>query len=80
MNTRLLSTLLSTSLSVVLWQIPHLGWSQTPAHNQILTVIGYHEIINTKNALIPEYAVSTTQFQQHIDWLKKNGYHFIRVC
>ncbi|MFD1438488.1 poly-beta-1,6-N-acetyl-D-glucosamine N-deacetylase PgaB [Acinetobacter terrae] len=79
MNTRLLSTLLSTSLSAVLWQIPHLAWSQTPAHNPTLTVIGYHEIINTENALIPEYAVSTTQFQQHIDWLKKNGFHFINV-
>ncbi|NNH39714.1 poly-beta-1,6-N-acetyl-D-glucosamine N-deacetylase PgaB [Acinetobacter terrae] len=79
MNTRLLSTLLSTSLFAALWQIPHLAWSQTPAHNPTLTVIGYHEIINTENALIPEYAVSTTQFQQHIDWLKKNGFHFINV-
>ncbi|NNG80483.1 poly-beta-1,6-N-acetyl-D-glucosamine N-deacetylase PgaB [Acinetobacter sp. ANC 5378] len=79
MTTRLLSTLLSTSLSAVLWQIPHLAWSQKPAHNPTLTVIGYHEIINTENALIPEYAVSTTQFQQHIDWLKKNGFHFINV-
>ncbi|TCH62916.1 poly-beta-1,6-N-acetyl-D-glucosamine N-deacetylase PgaB [Acinetobacter sp. ANC 4862] len=79
MTTRLLSTLLSTSLSAVLWQIPHLAWSQKPAHNPTLTVIGYHEIINTENALIPEYAVSSTQFQQHIDWLKKNGFHFINV-
>lgn len=79
MNTRLLSTLLSTSLFAALWQIPHLAWSQKPAHNPTLTVIGYHEIINTENALIPEYAVSTTQFQQHIDWLKKNGFHFINV-
>lgn len=79
MKTRLLSTLLSTSLSVVLWQMPHLAWSQTLAQNPTLTVIGYHEIINTQNALIPEYAVSTTQFQQHIDWLQKNGFHFINV-
>jgi biofilm PGA synthesis lipoprotein PgaB len=67
MKPRLLATLLSTSLSAVLLQIPHLAWSQTPVHNPTLTVIGYHEIINTKSALIPEYAVSTTQFQQHID-------------
>ena len=79
MKPRLLATLLSTSLSAVLLQIPHLAWSQTPVHNPTLTVIGYHEIINTKSALIPEYAVSTTQFQQHIDWLKKNGFHFINV-
>lgn len=75
----LLTTLLSTSLCAVLLQIPHLAWSQTPAHSPTLTVIGYHEIINTKSALIPEYAVSTTQFQQHINWLKKNGFHFINV-
>jgi hypothetical protein len=27
-----------------------------------LTVIGYHEITDTKNALIPQYAVTTQQF------------------
>lgn len=79
MKTRLLSTLLSISLSAVLWQLPHLAWSETLAHNPTLTVIGYHEITNRKNALIPEYAVSTTHFKQHIAWLKNNGFHFISV-
>ncbi len=36
-----------------------------------LTVIGYHEITDTKNALIPQYAVTTKQFGEHIDWLQK---------
>ncbi|MFW1951234.1 poly-beta-1,6-N-acetyl-D-glucosamine N-deacetylase PgaB [Acinetobacter beijerinckii] len=44
-----------------------------------LTVIGYHEIIDRKDALIPSYAVNSQQFSEHIDWLKKNGYHFINV-
>ncbi|MND40868.1 Poly-beta-1,6-N-acetyl-D-glucosamine N-deacetylase precursor [compost metagenome] len=79
MKTHLLSTLLSISLSAVLWQLPHLAWSETLAHNPTLTVIGYHEITNRKNALIPEYAVSTTHFKQHIAWLKNNGFHFISV-
>ncbi len=48
------------------------------SHN--LTVIGYHEITrNPKKALIPDYAVTPEQFQQHIQWLKSNGYHFVRV-
>lgn len=79
MQTRLLSTLLSASLSLALWQIPHLAWSNAPEPSNTLTVIGYHEIINSKNALIPQYAVTTQQFQQHILWLKKNGYHFISI-
>ena len=79
MQTRLLSTLLSASLSLALWQIPHLAWSKVPEPSDNLTVIGYHEIINSKNALIPQYAVTTQQFQQHILWLQKNGFHFISI-
>ncbi|WP_436661040.1 poly-beta-1,6-N-acetyl-D-glucosamine N-deacetylase PgaB [Acinetobacter sp. P1(2025)] len=44
-----------------------------------LTVIGYHEITDEKDALIPSYTVTTQQFSEHIQWLKKNGYHFINV-
>ena len=79
MQTRLLSTLLSASLSLALWQIPHLAWSKVSEPSDTLTVIGYHEIINSKNALIPQYAVTTQQFQQHILWLQKNGFHFISI-
>lgn len=44
-----------------------------------LTVIGYHEITDRQSALIPDYSVTTQQFQQHISWLKNNGFHFINV-
>lgn len=44
-----------------------------------LTIIGYHEITDHRDALIPSYAVSEQQFSQHIDWLKNNGFHFINV-
>ncbi len=44
-----------------------------------LTVISYHEIADKKNALIPQYAVSPTNFVRQMDWLKNNGYHFVSV-
>ena len=44
-----------------------------------LTIIGYHEITDQKNALIPDYAVTPQQFSQHLDWLQNNGFHFINV-
>lgn len=44
-----------------------------------LTVISYHEIADKKNALIPEYAVSPTNFVRQMDWLKNHGYHFVSV-
>lgn len=50
-----------------------------PIDLNTLTVIGYHEIVAKKNAIIPDYAVSTKQFELHLDWLQKNGYHFINV-
>ncbi|MGC3819845.1 poly-beta-1,6-N-acetyl-D-glucosamine N-deacetylase PgaB [Acinetobacter sp. G11] len=60
--------------------MPHLAWSKTlPANNPTLTVIGYHEITDRQSALIPDYSVTTQQFQQHISWLKNNGFHFINV-
>ena len=44
-----------------------------------LTIIGYHEITPEHNAVIPDYAVTTQQFELHLDWLQKNGYHFVTV-
>lgn len=44
-----------------------------------LTVISYHEIADKKDALIPQYAVSPTNFVRQMDWLKNNGYHFVSV-
>jgi len=44
-----------------------------------LTVISYHEIADQKDALIPMYAVSPTNFVRQMDWLKNHGYHFVSV-
>ena len=77
MKTRFLLNIFAASLSAALFCSP-LAWSKDAQSDQTLTVIGYHEITNNKS-LIPEYAVSTAQFEKHMEWLKKNGYHFINV-
>ena len=78
MKIRFLLNILAASLSASVFCAP-LTWAKASSSDQTLTVIGYHEIINKQNALIPEYAVSSAQFEKHIEWLKKNGYHFISV-
>ena len=78
MKIRFLLNILAASLSASVFCAP-LTWAKAASSDQTLTVIGYHEIINKQNALIPEYAVSSAQFEKHIEWLKKNGYHFISV-
>ena len=81
MTTRLVSPTLKTFFGLVFGVV-----ATTPifaANPKIdattLTVIGYHEITEHKDALIPSYAVTAQQFSQHIDWLKNNGFHFINV-
>jgi biofilm PGA synthesis lipoprotein PgaB len=44
-----------------------------------LTVLSYHEIADPGEALIPDYAVTPTNFVRQIDWLRNNGYHFVSV-
>lgn len=78
MKIRFLLNILAASLSASVFYTP-MAWAKAASSDQTLTVIGYHEIINKQNALIPEYAVSSAQFEKHIEWLKKNGYHFINV-
>lgn len=51
----------------------------TSADSSTLTIIGYHEITDKKGALIPQYAITSQQFEQQITWLKKNGFNFITV-
>lgn len=51
----------------------------TQTNSENLTVLSYHEVVDTKNTLIPQYAVTTDQFETHLDWLEKNGYHFVSV-
>ena len=81
MTTRLVSPTLKTFLGLMIGLVAN---TATFAENSkidatTLTVIGYHEITDHKDALIPSYAVTTQQFSEHIDWLQKNGYHFINV-
>ncbi len=51
----------------------------TAAQPTELTVISYHEIADAKDALIPQYAVSPTNFVRQMDWLKNHGYQFVSV-
>ena len=81
MTTRLVSSTFKKFLGLIIGVV---ATTATFAENSkidatTLTVIGYHEITDHKDALIPSYAVTTQQFSEHIDWLQKNGYHFINV-
>lgn len=44
-----------------------------------LTVLSYHEIAERDQALVPQYAVTPTNFVRQMDWLRNNGYHFVSV-
>lgn len=44
-----------------------------------LTIIGYHEISSTKQALIEDYAITPHLFEKQILWLKNHGYQFVSV-
>ncbi len=52
------------------------GQASAPAN---LTILSYHEIAERKDALVPEYAVTPTNFIRQMDWLKNNGYHFVSM-
>lgn len=47
-------------------------------HNE-LTVIGYHEIIDPAQALIPEYATSPDDFRKQMAWLQQHQFHFVSI-
>ena len=82
MTTRLVSPTLTTFLTLILGTVATTGFAAAPKPKidaTTLTVIGYHEITDRKDALIPSYAVTAQQFSGHVDWLKKNGFHFITV-
>src|ERR1700747_1237132 len=44
-----------------------------------LTVISYHEIADPRDSLVPDIAVSPTNFVRQMDWLKNHGYQFVSV-
>ncbi|MDD2698427.1 MAG: poly-beta-1,6-N-acetyl-D-glucosamine N-deacetylase PgaB [Arcobacteraceae bacterium] len=43
------------------------------------TILSYHEIADKTKTLDVTYAVTPTNFEQQIDWLIANGYHFISI-
>lgn len=81
MTTRLVSPTLNAFLGLVFGVVASTTTfaAKPKIDATTLTVIGYHEITDRKDALIPSYSVTAQQFSEHIDWLKKNGYHFINV-
>lgn len=44
-----------------------------------LTVLSYHEIADRGAALVPEYAVTPTNFVRQMDWLRNHGYRFVGI-
>lgn len=43
------------------------------------TVLSYHEISEKTETLDNSYAVTPEHFEEQVEWLIKNGYHFIRI-
>ncbi len=46
---------------------------------QGLVVLGYHEIEEPAQAVIPDYSVTPQQFSEQISWLHGHGYHFVSL-
>lgn len=55
-----------------------LATSTSLAASQV-QILGYHEIAEKDQALIPQYAVSPANFVSQLEWLQRNGYHFVSV-
>lgn len=72
-----LSLLLPALLSAFMLLLP--ASSAMADTEEKLTVLSYHEIAERDDALVPQYAVSPTNFVRQIDWLRNNGYHFVSV-
>lgn len=72
MNTRFPSLL--GALFFLLFSLP--SWAET---QEKLTILSYHEIAERNEALVPQYAVTPTNFVRQMDWLKNNGYHFVSL-
>ncbi|ENV99880.1 lipoprotein HmsF [Acinetobacter calcoaceticus] len=63
MTIRFASPLLNLTLGLALTGMSGMALAKPQKIDaSTLTVIGYHEITDTKNAMIPEYAVTTQQF------------------
>ena len=80
MFNRFLSSVLATCMGVASIGMTQAVSAKKPKINpSTLTVIGYHEVTDDKDALIPEYSVTTAHFEEQVEYLKKNGFHFISV-
>ena len=81
MTVRLISPIFKIGMgSVFALLASTLTFAATPKIDETtLTVLGYHEVTDRKDALIPDYAVTTQQFSDQMHWLKQNGFHFINV-
>ncbi|KJV40427.1 poly-beta-1,6-N-acetyl-D-glucosamine N-deacetylase PgaB [Acinetobacter brisouii] len=80
MFNRFLSSVLATCVGMAAVGMTQAVSAKKPKINPAtLTVIGYHEVTNDKDALIPMYSVSTARFEEQVRWLQNNGFHFISV-
>ncbi|MHA3058023.1 poly-beta-1,6-N-acetyl-D-glucosamine N-deacetylase PgaB [Acinetobacter sp. ANC 5584] len=80
MFNRFLSSVLATCVGMAAVGMTQAVSAKKPKINPTtLTVIGYHEVTDDKDALIPMYSVSTSRFEEQVRWLQKSGFHFISV-
>ena len=67
-------------LLALLWALLLLPATRSVAETgEELTVLSYHEIADPALALVPQYAVTPTDFVRQMDWLRNHGYHFVSV-
>lgn len=80
MFNRFLSSVLATCVGMAAVGMTQAVSAKKPKINPAtLTVIGYHEVTDDKDALIPMYSVSTARFEEQVRWLQNSGFHFISV-
>lgn len=53
--------------------------SQAATPSNKLTILSYHEIADSQEALDAGTAVTPTNFVRQMDWLKNNGYRFVSL-
>lgn len=73
----ILMCLVSTSSFMMAKDLPN-KCSRDQNSNEF-TVLSYHEIAEVSKTLDLTYAVTPSNFEQQINWLVDNGYHFISI-
>jgi hypothetical protein len=71
--------MLRLSISLFLACLLLVSKGANAATEERLTVLSYHEIANSGEALNPDYSVTPTMFVRQMDWLRNNGFHFVSV-